>query len=58
MIGQMGNPDMKVPIAYAFSWPERAAHDRGHEAAGSVRAAGGLTFQEPDHKVFRTIDIA
>ena len=23
VIGQMGNPDMKVPIAYAFSYPER-----------------------------------
>ena len=23
VIGQMGNPDMRIPIAYAFSYPER-----------------------------------
>ncbi|MDO5491333.1 MAG: 1-deoxy-D-xylulose-5-phosphate reductoisomerase [Bacillota bacterium] len=57
VIGQMGNPDMKAPIAYAFSWPRR------FPMTGTMRpldliAFGTLTFEEPNDEVFRTMTIA
>ncbi len=57
VIGQMGNPDMRVPIAYAFSWPKRLPMTGGMQPL-DLFAAGQLTFMEPDRTVFKTIDIA
>ena len=60
VIGQMGNPDMKVPIAYAFSYPERT----GLVGEGIVSSLDlfslkeGMTFYPADEKVFKTIALA
>ena len=60
VIGQMGNPDMKVPIAYAFSYPERT----GLVGEGLVSSLDlfslkeGMTFYPADEKVFKTIALA
>ena len=45
VLAQMGLPDMRLPIQYALTWPERA------EACGkglSLAAVGRLRFTEPD----------
>ena len=57
VIGQMGWPDMKLPIAYAFSWPERMAMS-GSMKPLDLFEVGEMTFEEPDTKVFRTMEIA
>lgn len=60
VIGQMGNPDMKVPIAYAFSYPERTDLLTGGTATSLdlFSLADGMTFYPADDKVFKTIALA
>lgn len=54
VISQMGAPDMKGPIAYALSWPERL--DNG--ALGiDLAAMGALTFYEPDTDKFPALKL-
>ena len=63
VIGQMGNPDMRVPIAYAFSYPERLDLVSEQDPC-SIKPLdlfaleGGMTFYPADRNVFRTIDLA
>ncbi len=56
VIAQMAIPDMRLPIQYALTWPERCRGpvSRTLDLAG----CGGLTFHEPDHKTFPCIRIA
>jgi 1-deoxy-D-xylulose-5-phosphate reductoisomerase len=54
-IAQMGPPDMRVPIQYALTYPERLALDTG---GFSPAAAGALTFEEVDRGRFPAIDLA
>ncbi len=66
VIGQMGTPDMRVPIGYAFSYPERLdlADNCETEELGPVKRIDffslpkGMTFYPADRNVFRTIDMA
>ncbi|MBQ9060072.1 MAG: 1-deoxy-D-xylulose-5-phosphate reductoisomerase [Firmicutes bacterium] len=58
VIGQMGNPDMRVPIAYAFSYPKRLAMTGTMEPLDLFAYPGGLIFEPADDKVFRTIHLA
>jgi 1-deoxy-D-xylulose-5-phosphate reductoisomerase len=52
--GHLGNPDMRIPIQYALTHPERA-----HSPASSFDLAGReLTFEEPDRKTFPALDLA
>jgi len=54
VISQMGTPDMKGPIAYALSWPER----RDNGALGlDLAAVGALTFYEPDNDKFPALKL-
>lgn len=55
IIAQLGLPDMKVPIAYAFTYPERM--DTGLESLDLVKA-GRLTFEKPDREVFKCLRLA
>jgi 1-deoxy-D-xylulose-5-phosphate reductoisomerase len=50
----MGHPDMRIPIQYALTAPDRSA------APGEPFSLAGvtLTFEEPDRSVFPAIDIA
>ena len=64
VLGQMGNPDMRVPIAYALSWPKRLklTEDDIMEC-GPVRpldlfAAGTLHFEKPDLEAFQCLALA
>ena len=55
IIGQMGVPDMKLPIQYALTYP-----DREYLGAGRVDffSLGQLTFEKPDEETFRGLALA
>lgn len=55
VISQMGVPDMKAAIAYAFSYPERM--DIGLPAP-DFSSIGSLTFEKPDIKRFPCLALA
>ncbi|MBV6517768.1 MAG: 1-deoxy-D-xylulose-5-phosphate reductoisomerase [Candidatus Brocadia sp.] len=49
VIAQMGSPDMKVPIQYALTYPERSPlRVKGFD----LPALGSLTFKKPDAEKF------
>lgn len=54
VIGQMGTPDMRLPIEYAITYPkrEKICCDRL-----SLTEVGTLTFEKPDIKTFRCLQI-
>ncbi|MBQ6496425.1 MAG: 1-deoxy-D-xylulose-5-phosphate reductoisomerase [Firmicutes bacterium] len=66
VIGQMGTPDMRVPIGYAFAYPERLdLADRCEtEEFEPVKQLDlfalphGMEFYPADREVFKTIDLA
>jgi 1-deoxy-D-xylulose-5-phosphate reductoisomerase len=55
VIAQLGTPDMKAPIAYALSYPERVA--TGVKPL-DLTAFSGLTFHKPDLDKFRCLGLA
>ncbi len=55
VIAQLGLPDMRVPIAYALSYPERLP--LGLPAPDFVNI-GSLTFREPDLEKFPCLALA
>lgn len=55
VIAQLGVPDMKGPIAYALSYPERI--ELPLEPL-NLCALGQLTFSEPDHNRFGCLSLA
>lgn len=54
MIAQLGVPDMRIPIQYALTYPER--HPSPVKAL-SLADYGRLTFFEPDYDTFKCIDV-
>jgi 1-deoxy-D-xylulose-5-phosphate reductoisomerase len=52
---QMGLPDMRLPIQYALSYPERINSDFLRFTFSNCRE---LTFEEPNLKLFRNLSIA
>jgi 1-deoxy-D-xylulose-5-phosphate reductoisomerase len=55
MKAQMGLPDMKLPIQYAFSFPQRIA---SNSPRIDFRRLNMLNFEEPDVKTFRNLTLA
>ena len=55
VIAQLGIPDMKVPIAYAFSFPTRM---RSMAPRLDFNQYSTLTFEEPDMERFRNLAFA
>jgi 1-deoxy-D-xylulose-5-phosphate reductoisomerase len=55
VIAQLGTPDMKAPIAYALSYPERIA--TGVKPL-DLTTISGLTFFKPDLDKFRCLALA
>jgi 1-deoxy-D-xylulose-5-phosphate reductoisomerase len=55
VVAQMGTPDMRVPIAYGLSWPERVAS--GAKAL-DFRAMPAMTFDVPDPRRFPGLQLA
>ena len=54
IIAQLGVPDMRIPIQYALTYPERYASP---VAQLSFKDYSSLTFFEPDYHTFKCIDI-
>ena len=52
---QMGMPDMKLPIQYAFSFPRRLPSNFPRY---DFRKPNTLTFEEPDTRTFRNLSLA
>ena len=55
MIAQLGTPDMKLPIRYAFTCPYRAVTP---DKTLDLLTCGDLTFAAPDEKAFRCLAVA
>ena len=55
VIAQLGTPDMRLPIQYALYYPER------RNLSGkrlNLFELGNLTFEEPDSKTFKGLELA
>lgn len=52
---QLGVPDMRLPIQYALTYPDRIHSDFGRV---DFTRCHSLTFEEPDRKTFRNLDLA
>jgi len=55
VLAQLGNPDMRTPIAHALAWPERI--DSGVSALDLLEI-GRLDFEAPDQQRFPCLRIA
>lgn len=55
VIAQLGEPDMKVPIQYALTYPRRV---KSSFPKVDFFKRNSLTFEEPDPKVFRCLQLA
>lgn len=54
VIAQLGVPDMRIPIQYALTYPER---EPSPVAPLSLADYGKLTFFEPDYDTFKCINV-
>ena len=54
VIAQLGTPDMRLPIQYALTYPERA--DNAFERL-SLTDIGTLTFEKPDAETFKCLPL-
>lgn len=54
MIAQLGVPDMRIPIQYALTYPER---EPSPVEPLSLADYGKLTFFEPDYETFKCINV-
>ena len=55
IIAQMACPDMSIPISYALSYPR---HLHGELPSLDLLGIGKLSFEKPDKKRFRCLDLA
>lgn len=56
VIAQLGVPDMRIPISFALSYPDRLkSNEPGLDFFGQ---GASLTFEKPDLSVFRCIGLA
>ncbi len=55
VLAQLGNPDMRTPIAHALAWPERIASG---VASLDIIATARLDFSAPDYERFPCLSLA
>ncbi len=55
VVAQMGSPDMRVPIAYGLSWPERIVSGA---SALDFRTLANMSFEVPDMTRFPGLQLA
>jgi 1-deoxy-D-xylulose-5-phosphate reductoisomerase len=55
VLAQLGWPDMRLPLLYALSWPDRISTDW---KKFDLVTAGDLTFRAPDRVKYPCIDLA
>lgn len=53
VIAQLGTPDMKIPIQYALTYPERGVKFENLD----LFKIGTLTFEKPDYDTFRCLPL-
>lgn len=54
VIAQLGTPDMRLPIQYALTYPERSDYAFEHLSLADI---GTLTFSKPDTDTFRCLPL-
>jgi 1-deoxy-D-xylulose-5-phosphate reductoisomerase len=54
VLAQMATPDMRIPIAYALAWPDRASVSTSRLDLATV---GALTFEAPDGDRFPALSL-
>lgn len=54
VIAQLGTPDMRLPIQYALTYPNRGENSFEHLSLADV---GTLTFEKPDTETFRCLPL-
>jgi 1-deoxy-D-xylulose-5-phosphate reductoisomerase len=55
MVGQLGAPDMRIPIAHCLAWPQRMSAPTPRLDLARI---GSLTFEEPDLTRFPALALA
>ena len=55
VLAQLGVPDMRTPIQYALTWPER---ENGAAAELDLAAVGALHFYRQDEEAFPSTNLA
>ena len=55
VLAQLGNPDMRTPIAHSLAWPERV---QSGVAPLDMFAVGRLDFEKPDYLRFPCLKLA
>ncbi len=54
VIAQLGSPDMRIPIQFALTYPERASNDFSRLDLFKT----GMTFEQPDTETFKCLALA
>jgi 1-deoxy-D-xylulose-5-phosphate reductoisomerase len=54
VIAQLGTPDMRLPIQYALTYPNRSDYAFEHLSLADI---GTLTFEKPDTDTFRCLPL-
>ncbi|KAF3782012.1 1-deoxy-D-xylulose 5-phosphate reductoisomerase [Nymphaea thermarum] len=58
VIGQLGLPDMRLPILYTLSWPDRIYCSEITWPRLDLCKLGSLTFKAPDNVKYPSMDLA
>jgi len=58
VLGQLGWPDMRLPILYTMSWPERVNCSEKTWPRLDFVKMGDLTFRAPDHAKYPSMKLA
>nr|QBP34360.1 plastid 1-deoxy-D-xylulose 5-phosphate reductoisomerase [Ulva prolifera] len=58
VLGQLGWPDMRLPILYTLSWPERFDTSEQTWPRLDFLEMGDLTFKKPDHAKYPSMQLA
>lgn len=58
VLAQLGWPDMKLPILYTMSWPERVYCSEETWPRLDFVKMGDLTFRKPDHAKYPSMELA
>jgi len=58
VLGQLGWPDMRLPILYTLTWPERFDASEETWPRLDFLKMGDLTFKQPDHAKYPSMQLA
>jgi 1-deoxy-D-xylulose-5-phosphate reductoisomerase len=58
VLAQLGWPDMRLPILYTMSWPQRVACSEATWPRLDFVKMGDLTFRAPDHAKYPSMAVA